>query len=118
MISFFDRQGQAVAFCEDGRSIYFWDGKPAAYFDGDMVFAYPGHLVGWFQDGWIIDEQGDCLLFESDAIRGPAKPERLAKSTPAPRRPKPVKAARSAETLPRRPVQTTTWSDRSFAQLV
>lgn len=118
MIAYFDRQGRATAFCEDGKSIYFWDGRPAAYFDGDVVVSYPGRLVGWCQDGWIIDAQGDGLLFESDAIRGPAKPERVAKTAPAPRQANPVRVARIAGTTSTRPIQSASWSDRTFAQLL
>lgn len=115
MIAFFDRHGRATAYCEDGKSLYFWDGKPAAYIDGDAVFAYPGHHVGWCQDGWIVDAEGGSLLFESDAIRGPAKPERASKSVPGPRQARPVKGAQSP--LAARPVQGTTWSNRTFADL-
>ncbi|KQP60656.1 hypothetical protein ASG40_03555 [Methylobacterium sp. Leaf399] len=118
MIAFYDRQGRATAFCEDGASLYFWDGRPAAYLDGDMVVDYGGRPIGWLQDGWITDLDGHAILFESDAIRGPAKPERLAKAVPAPRRPRPAKADRTGEAPPRRPVSSTSWSERSFSQLL
>ena len=72
MIEFFDRHGMATAFC-DGQSIYLWDGRPVAYLLDEKVFAFSGRFIGWLSDGWIIDEDGKCLLFESDAVSGPRK---------------------------------------------
>ena len=115
MIEFFDRQGRATAFC-DGQTIYFWDGRPAAYILDDKVYAFSGRFIGWFTDGWIVDELGRCLLFESDAVRGPGKPTRQPKSTAD------VRGARTArgalQTTPPRPQGSAEWSDQVFADLL
>ena len=115
MIEFFDRKGTATAFC-DGQSIYLWDGRPVAYLLDEKVFAFSGRFIGWLSDGWIIDEAGKCLLFESDAVRGPGKPplqDRPVKSVPLGR---PVRGALQA--APSRPAGSADWSDHRFAELI
>ena len=115
MIEFFDRQGRATAFY-DGQTIYFWDGRPAAYLLDDKVFAFSGRFIGWFTDGWLLDQEGKCLLFEPDAVRGPGKPTREAKSAPGVRGARPVRGA--LQPTPPRPQGGAEWSDRVFADLV
>ena len=116
MIEFFDREGRAVAFCDDGRSLFLWDGRPAAFIHDDGVFAYSGAFIGWFADGWICDAGGDRLLFEFDAVGGPAKPERGPRATKGQRGAKPVRGAR--QPAPAQPMLSSAWSRASFAGLM
>lgn len=116
MIEMFDREGREAAFCRDGHSVYLWDGTPAAYIDGDAVYAYSGRLIGWSRDGWISNEAGGRLLFEFDAVGGPEKPRRQTKTTAGPRGTKPAKG--TPEPVSPRPAPSQAWSDRSFAELV
>jgi hypothetical protein len=71
---FYDRQGRAKAYCEDGAHIYLYSGQPVAYIDGDSLYAFRGHHLGWFLDGWIRDHHGEVVLFTRDASGGPRKP--------------------------------------------
>jgi len=89
MIEFFDQAGREAAFCHDGHSLYLWNGKPAAFIYDDRVYAYSGRFIDWADRGWISDENGECLLFERDAVGGPKKPTCLTKTTPGPRGTKP-----------------------------
>jgi hypothetical protein len=115
MIELFNRQGKATAFC-DGQSIYLWDGSPVAYLLDDNVFAFSGRFIGWLSDGWITDDQGKCLLFEPDAVRGPGKPQRQDKPAKGVPQAKPPRGA--LQTPPAHPAGSTEWSDHTFVQLV
>lgn len=116
MIEFFDRTGSEAVFCQDGRSLYLWNGKAAAFIQDDKVFAYDGRFIGWADRGWILDEDGACLLFEHDAVGGPQKPKRQTKSTPGPRGAKPSRGG--PQHAPPRPVASSVWSDRVFSDLI
>ena len=116
MIEFFDREGRPAAFCDDGRAIYHWDGRPAAIIDDDKVFAYSGRFVGWFSDGWISDANGHRVLFEFDAVGGPAKPERGPRVAKGQRGQKPPPGPRDLAPAP--PGPSASWSETAFAGLV
>lgn len=116
MIEFFDRAGGEAAFCQDGQSLYLWTGRAVAFIHDDKLFAYDGRFIGWVDRGWISDTDGACLLFEHDAVGGPEKPKRRAKTTPGPRGAKPSRAA--PQDAPPRPVASPVWSDQMFADLV
>ena len=115
MIEFFNRQGRATALC-DGQSIYLWDGRPVAYLLDEKVFAFSGRFIGWLSDGWITDAEGKCLLFESDAVRGPGKPQCTEKPAKGVPQAKPMR--RALQVTPPRPTGRTEWSDLAFAELV
>lgn len=73
-MDFYDRHGEAVAYVEDGEHIYSWDGRPLAFISGEHVYAFSGNFIGWFNDGWIRDKNGDAMLFADNAKGGPEKP--------------------------------------------
>ena len=116
MIEFFDREGRATAFCQDGQSLYLWNGRAAGFLDDETLYTYAGRYIGWLEDGWIRDAQGLCLLFESDAIRGPAKPKLGAKATPGARGPRPARG--ELDIAPPRPSRSDGWSASAFIDLV
>ena len=116
MIEFFDREGRASAFCDDGRVLYHWDGRPAAIIDDDKVFSYSGRFLGWFSDGWISDAEGGRLLYEFDAVGGPAKPARGARTDKGQRGARPAQGTR--EPAPPLPAPSSAWSDTAFSALV
>jgi len=116
LIEFFDRAGQAAAFCQDGQSICLWDGTPVGYLVNDAVYAFSGRLVGWSQNGWICDEDGKPILFEFDAVGGPEKPKRQTKTAAGLGLPLPIKVTPDPRSP--RPTMSHVWSDRRFADLV
>ena len=104
-ITFYDRQGRAVAWYDDEQenpAIYLYSGKPVAWISDDSIYAYSGTHIGWFIDGWIRDSGGNAVYFTSDCSGGPAKPAREA------RQPRPARRARQAR--PPKPARTTSWS--------
>ena len=116
MIELFDREGRETAFCRDGQSIYLWNGTPAAFIDADEVFAYSGRSIGLARDGWIWDEHGERLMFEFDAVGGPAKPKRRTKTAAGPRRANPARGI--PVRMPTRPAPLAAWSRHAFADLI
>lgn len=116
MIEFFDRAGNEAAFCQDGHSLYLWEGKAAAFIQDDRIYALDGRFIGWADRGWILDEDGACLLFEHDAVGGPEKPKRQAKTTPGPRGAKPSRV--EPQYTPTRLTVSPVWSDRVFSDLI
>lgn len=63
-VSLYDSEGEAVAyinFSEDA-TIFFWDGKPAAFLEKDeddiCIFGFNGTFLGWYESGIIYDKKG------------------------------------------------------------
>ncbi len=70
----YDRYGSPVAYFLLSGEIYAVDGRPLAYMVGFYIYAYNGRLLGFFNNGWIIDKQGYFVLFTKNAYGGPVKP--------------------------------------------
>ena len=116
MIEYFDRSGRATAFCDYGKDLYLWDGRPAAFIHDETVYSYAGEPIGWISDGWVCDLDGGRLLFEFDAVGGPAKPDRQAKASVGTRGQKPQRRARREPGA--RAAISQNWSERTFADLI
>ena len=71
---FYDREGNPIAYSEDGVHIYLYNGDPVGYIDADSIYSFSGDHLGWFNAGWILDHNGDCLFFMLNARGGPLKP--------------------------------------------
>ena len=111
-MNFYDRKGYAVAYTDDGEKIYLFDGSPAAYLRGDLVYSYRGYLLGRFGDGWIRDRNGACALFTEGASGGPVKPGRHIAPAKAVKRAAPL---RSGPPLRRAAPRDRTVGDRKTA---
>jgi hypothetical protein len=111
----YDAGGRPIAYCDDGRNLYAFNGVPLAYADGDSVYAFDGEHLGWLERGWLRDHEGACVLFIEGAASGgpllpstqscPPKAAKLSPRAPAYQLPK-----------PRRPPDAARWSLRSGAQ--
>ncbi|KAB1070180.1 4-fold beta flower protein [Methylobacterium soli] len=118
MIEFFDRAGAAAAYSPDDRSLFLWSGQPAAFIDDGKVYAYSGRFIGWVGNGWIVDDEGQHLLFEFDAVGGPVKPARTAKTVPGQRGRNPTKSTPQPTPVRPGPSPSPSWSLRAFADLI
>ncbi len=66
-LSLFDFKGRATAYIAKDMTIYFWDGKPVAYLDGDEskdglnIYGFNGKHIGWFKGGILYDHDGKVV---------------------------------------------------------
>jgi hypothetical protein len=73
-VVFYDRNGDPVAYTDDGEYVYLFNGSAVGHLVRDSVYAYDGTHLGWFIDGWIRDHDGHCVYFTDDAEGGPVSP--------------------------------------------
>jgi hypothetical protein len=109
----YDGGGRAVAYCEDGRHLYSFNGFPLAYLDGNSVYAFAGQHLGWDR-GWVRDHDGACVFF-TDAAAGPLLPTRQSPPPPKAAKQAPQKPAYQLP-KPLRAVDVPGWSLRSGKQ--
>ena len=110
-IVFYDRNGRAAAYSQDGEHIYLYSGRPVAYLRDDSVFAYSGRHLGWFQDGWIRDHYGRSVFFTNEASGGPTKPTRQARPVKSLKNLRPLKSVRHVK--PVRATKQRVWSEQA-----
>lgn len=118
-MTLYDSKGKAIAYSEDGESIYLFTGEPVAYLVETAVYGFNGHHIGWFENGWMRDLHGCCVFFTEDASgSGPAKPAMHAKPAKYAKKANPAKYARHAKRC--KTANKLSWSDLSgvifFAQ--
>jgi hypothetical protein len=113
-IDFYSKTGEPIAHSEDGEHIYLFSGTPVAYLAGDAVYTFSGEHIGWFEDGWIRDKQGGCVLFTADARGGPVKPVKHVKTVKGVKNVKPVKGVKQAKSV--KAVKSLSWSPLSGNQ--
>jgi hypothetical protein len=83
-MTLYDRSGSPTAYSEDGKHFFLFTGQPVAYFYENTVYGFNGHQFGWFENGWIRDLNGKCVLFsENSCSSDPAKPAKYAKAASA-----------------------------------
>lgn len=114
MIVFYDHSGGAVAYSDDDRHIFLFSGEAVAYLDSDAVYSYRGELLGWFEDGWLRDENGRCVAFSEHAMSGPHRPAKKVRPNPQLKRPIPVEERQDPRAL--RPIHSNAWSHQSAAE--
>ena len=73
-MNLYELSGLPVAYSDDGIHIFLYAGQAVAYFVGDSVYAFSGRHLGWRHRGWIIDHEGNRVLFTEQAEQGPDKP--------------------------------------------
>ncbi|WP_182103770.1 4-fold beta flower protein [Niallia taxi] len=110
-IVFYNKNGTAIAYSQDGQHIYTFTGKPVAYLYDVSVYSYSGKHLGRYENGWIRDNKGRCALFTSEASGGPVKPVKKVKPIKSVKQVKPVKSVKSVK--PVKPVSSLSWSDLS-----
>jgi hypothetical protein len=107
-ITLFDQHGRAYAFSDDDVHFFSYaDGRPLAYLDGASVYNFSGNHVGWFVDGWVMDNVGQCAYFSDDAAGGPLRPQRSLKPLKPLKSLLPLKSLRSLKPL--KPLASSGW---------
>jgi len=114
-ITFYNRNGEPIAYTEDGETIYLFTGEPVAYFHDDAAYGFNGNHLGWFEDGWIRDLHGQCVFYTEDASgSGPVKPVKHVKPVKSVKHVKPVKSVRQVKFV--KSVKSLSWSNLSGRQ--
>lgn len=116
-MTFFNRYGVPIAYGDN--DVYLFNGRPVAYIVDTTVYAYNGKQLGWYENGWIRDLNGNCVFFTRDSSGfGPLKPLMKFEPIKSFRQVKPVRSARQLKKI--RPVNRMAWSPLSgeifFAQ--
>lgn len=111
-LTFYDNEGRAVAYTEDGLHIYLFDGTSVAYIEGNSIYTYSGKHLGWLEDGWVMEHSGKCVFFtETSSAYGPIKPIKHIKPIKNIKQINPIKSIK--EIQPFKPVRQLLWSDFS-----
>lgn len=111
-MTFYNKNGEPIAYAEDGEHIYLFTGEPVAYFHGDAVYGFNGKHLGWFENGWIRDLHGLCVFYSGDASgSGPLKPVKNVKPVKSVKSVRPVKSVREVKSV--KSVKSLSWSNLS-----
>ena len=89
--SLFNQNGKAVAYlAADGKTIYLWDGRAAAYRVGPRFFGVNGRQLGWFDNGTFFDIYGlrAGFLKSKSPIPTDIEPAKPGKKAPNIRKPR------------------------------
>ena len=106
-LTLYDSDGKPTAYIADDMTIYLWSGEPVAYLysgaTGVDVYGFNGRHLGWFEKGYIRDNDGDAACGLKGVIRLPQiEPLKSLKEL------KPLKALR--ELPPIKPMLSMSWS--------
>ena len=111
IMTLYDASGRAVAYCDDGETIYLFNGMPVAYFFGDKVYGFKGQHLGNISDGWRRDNKGLCVFFTENANGGPLKPLKQLMPIKSIKHIRPVKGVRHVPYV--KPANQLSWSSLS-----
>lgn len=117
-IDFYDENGEAIAYCDNGEEIYLYSGELVAIIDPDnIIYSIDDEYLGWYKNGWVIDDSGDCVFYTDEAEGGPSRPSIIR--IPGSRRknitPRPA-TIRRPSFPPSNPVFTSKWSKLSASE--
>ncbi|MFW3510003.1 4-fold beta flower protein [Staphylococcus caprae] len=76
----YDKKGKPIVYIENNEDIYLFKGQPVDYLDNNEIFEFNEFHIGWFENGWIRDLDGRCVLYTKYAHGDPIKP--IAKVRP------------------------------------
>ena len=118
-MEFFDKNGRYIAYTEDDIHIFLFSGEPVGYIIDDMVYAYNGTQLGWYENGQIRDKQGQVVFSTNEAPLIPIRPMPHLRPTKYIKQIAPMKYIRQTRAI--RPINSLFWSnlydDQFFRQL-
>ncbi|GEM_PF-223376 len=110
-LTFYDMNGDPVAYSEDGEYIYLFEGKPVAYFNDNTIYNFDGKQLGWYEAGCVLDLQGEHVFFTEDASSSILKLLKGLKPLKGVKELKPLKGLKELKKL--KPLKINSWSDLS-----
>ncbi len=111
MVHFFDFRGNPAAYCDDGVHIYYFSGTPAGYIEGDSVFDYEGRHLGWYENGWVVGDEGKSVYFTEAAQGGLPRP--LKRMPPLKNMKFAVRMKKMRMMKPLKPMRSAAWAEMS-----
>lgn len=112
-ITFYNKNGKAIAYLSerDDETIYLFNGTPVAYIYDCCVYSFKGKHIGWYENGWIYDNNGYCVFFTQNATGGPVKPVKSVMPVRSTTRVKPIKSVKAIK--PVKPIKRLSWNYNS-----
>lgn len=110
-ITFYDRNGGAIAYSDDDVHIFLFSGEPIGYLEAEALYSYRGELMGWFEEGWLRDKDGRCVAYSEQATGGPLQPVKARRPSPSVKQTLPTQERRDPRSL--RPIHSNAWSNQS-----
>lgn len=111
---FYDYQGTAIAYCDDGEHLYTFAGRPVAYLKDGSVHAFSGAHLGRVENGLVRDNYG-AVVFFTDVVTGTGlyivRPIRKVKPLKGAQQFLPAKGLAAAQPL--KPSDAVSWSQAS-----
>ena len=108
-ITLYDQSGRPIAYSDDHAHLYYFDGTPVAYLNGEHVYSFSGDHLGYYINGWVFDHDGGRILFSAEAAGGPLRPLKLMTPLKGIKSVLPVKGIRTIP--PVKPIPSLGWSD-------
>lgn len=110
-MNFYDSNGNPIAYANEEGQIFLFDGRTIAYVQEESVYSYSGNHSGWFEDGWLIDHDGNHVLFSENSQGGPNTP--MTKMPPMPAMPQMPPMPEMPEMPSMPPTRNLNWSSQS-----
>lgn len=111
-MTFYDYRGIPVAYTDNAQDIYMFSGEPVAYIADEAVFSFDGKHLGWFENGWLRDLNGNCVFFTEDTNgSGPIKPIKNIKPVKSVKNVKPIKSIKEVRQI--KPIKSLGWTSLS-----
>lgn len=109
MEALYDQRGSVYAWLHLNGHICGLEGENLAFVDGDSVYDWYGKHVGWWQDGYIRDDNGAIAMFTEEAKNLGFTMPMLQHRPPHPI--KPLSPHKPVESLkPSKPKRLVAWS--------
>ena len=113
-MTYYDRNGNAAAYCNNGVDIYLFNGNPVAHIKSTAVYSISGRHLGWCDNGWIRDLNGNCVMYSSNHYGGPVTPVTRVEPVKSVQKVMPVKSVTQVAKV--RSVDSFNWSNLSVTQ--
>jgi len=101
-LTFYNSTGSPTAYTEDGKHIFLFSSEPVVFIDIGSTLSFTGKHLGRSENGWIRNNDGQCVFFTENAIGRPMKPMKFMKPMKSMKKMKPMKALK--EVKPIRPM--------------
>lgn len=86
-----------------------FNGDPVAYIYDSSIYSFKGKHLGWYENGWIYDNDGYAIFFTENASGGLVKPVKKVTPVRCTTKNKPIKNVKQIK--PIKPIKKLNWKD-------